>query len=172
MSVRASPRFGREPTAMVLPCPCSSFDPVEARPPGASVQHAAYGVRIGGHIPPTPMRLTHLALLAALALPACDGSALSVEAPAMEGPAVVRGAVVSVDTAPLAYDGPATVVVATDGGRATVKVPSNLPTCEASGLGLVFELAPGDAVEARGDAGPKGAVVPCASADHYLRRAP
>ena len=98
--------------------------------------------------------LPALVLLAACASPPVEGG-------------VVRGEVVSVDLAPLAYDGDALVVVRTDGGERTVRVPARVNVCEAD-LPALDALRPGVRVEARGEAGADGDVTPCTSPDHFL----
>ena len=81
----------------------------------------------------------------------------------------VRGEVVSVDAAPLAYDGDALVVVRTDAGERTVRVPARVNLCEAADLPALDTLRPGDHVEARGDVNAEGDVTPCASPNHFFR---
>ncbi|MDT0632790.1 hypothetical protein RQM47_12575 [Rubrivirga sp. S365] len=82
---------------------------------------------------------------------------------------VLRGEVVSVDAAPLAYDGDALVVVRTDAGERTVHVPARINLCAASDFPDLGTLQPGDRVEARGEENAEGGVTPCTSADHFFR---
>ena len=83
------------------------------------------------------------------------------------------GEVVSVDTAPMAYDGDAVVRLRTDAGETiTVHVPARTNLCAADGLGIVGDLRPGDWVEVRGTPGANGEIRPCSEADHVLRRVP
>ena len=112
--------------------------------------------------PPTSRFAGRLPLLALLLpLAACASSP--------DAGGVVRGEVVSVDTAPLAYDGDAVVVVRTDSGERTVRVPARINLCEATDFPALDTLRPGDRVEARGEVNAKGDVTPCMSADHFLR---
>lgn len=108
------------------------------------------------------------ALVLVLLLGACASPEPS-EAPASSS-ALVVGTVVSVDLDPIAYDGDGVIVVRTDDGERTVRIPARTNLCEAEGLGLAFDLAPGDAVEVRGAAAPDGSVTPCTSPDHRLAR--
>ncbi|MEX0673064.1 MAG: hypothetical protein WDZ82_00320 [Candidatus Paceibacterota bacterium] len=84
------------------------------------------------------------------------------------------GTIVSVDTDQVAADGPAFVtVLQEDETEVVVAVPSmGINLCPAQeNIADVFELEAGDEVEVRGrvDSGFEGAIVPCESADHYLR---
>ena len=110
--------------------------------------------------------LPALALLAACAAPP-DGDPPGADG--FDAGATVRGEVVSVDAAPLAYDGDALVVVRTDGGERTVRVPARINLCETDDLVTLDALRPGVRVEARGGVGADGDVTPCASPDHFLR---
>ena len=83
----------------------------------------------------------------------------------------VRGTVLSVDLNPWAYDGNAVLLVGTDRGEARVEVPARTNLCAATGLGLVSDLQPGDAVVIVGEQVEGGATVPCTSASHALQRA-
>ena len=132
---------------------------------------------------PTLMRVLALLLIVTVvALPACDSGRSSAVDPTPsfvatgDGDAVVVGRIAAVDLAPLAYDAPGVVTVDTDSGPTAVFVEAFANLCEAEGLGVLFELAPGDRVEVlgelverRGGIGEEG-VLPCASADHYVRR--
>lgn len=84
----------------------------------------------------------------------------------------VSGVVLSVDREAITYDGPAYVVIdVLDGSQVTVAVPSmGLGLCEAREDILdVYTLTPGTKVEVRGALGEDGYIVPCQSADHFLR---
>lgn len=82
----------------------------------------------------------------------------------------MAGTVVSVDRSPMAYDGDARIEVETDHGqRRTVFVAARMTLCEASGLGLVAELAPGDRIRVVGEP-VEGGFRPCAEPWHLLAR--
>jgi hypothetical protein len=83
----------------------------------------------------------------------------------------MAGTVVSVDRSPMAADDDARIEVETDHGqRRTVFVAARMNLCEASGLGLVSELAPGDRIRVVGEP-VEGGVRPCAEPWHLLARA-
>jgi|GEM_PF-1549863 len=85
-----------------------------------------------------------------------------------------RGTVAEVDREAIAYDGPAYVMInLEEGGTATIAVPSmGLNLCAAQENILdVYTLEEGARVEVRGTVGEEGHIVPCQSADHYLRLA-
>ena len=106
-----------------------------------------------------PASFVALLLLAACAAPPDGGT---------DSGATVRGEVVSVDAAPLAYDGDALVVVRTDAGERTVRVPARINLCDAEVADL-GTLRPGTRIEARGETNADGDVTPCTSAEHFLR---
>ena len=103
------------------------------------------------------------------ALPALLVLAACAAPPDADAGGVLRGEVVSVDAAPLAYDGDALVVVRTDAGERTVRVPARVNLCAAADLVDLGALRPGVRVEARGSVDAEGDVTPCTSADHFLR---
>lgn len=118
------------------------------------------------------MRLA-TALLLLLASGCARTPADRVEAPAplpVGEDTTVVGTVATVDTDPWAYDGNAVLVVTTDAGDVRVEVPARTNLCAATELGLVTQLAPGEAVEVVGERTEAGAVVPCGRAAHGLRR--
>ena len=83
----------------------------------------------------------------------------------------MAGTVISVDQSPMAYDGDAQIEVETDHGqRQTVFVAARMALCEAAGLGLVAELAPGDRIRVVGES-VEGGLRPCAEPWHLLARA-
>lgn len=111
-------------------------------------------------------------LLPSLLLALVAGCAPSPSAsPGTSTEVTVRGTVVSVDLAPMAYDGNAVLLVATDDGEARVEIPARTNLCTATGLSLVSGLRPGDAVVVVGARTESGAIVPCTSAGHSLQRA-
>ena len=103
--------------------------------------------------------LPALLLLAACAAPPDGGT---------DPGGVVRGEVVSVDATPLTYDGDALVVVRTDAGERTVRVPARLNLCEAE-IADLSTLVLGVRVEARGETNTDGDVTPCTSSEHFFR---
>ena len=86
--------------------------------------------------------------------------------------AIVTGEVVTIDAEPMTYDGDGVVTVLTPDGTRDILIAARMNLCPAEGLGLLGELSPGTTVTARGtvveDEG--GAIRPCDSPDHYLRR--
>lgn len=97
-----------------------------------------------------------------LLLSACAG-------PRGEAGPTVRGEVVSVDAEPMTYDGDALVVVRTEAGARTVRIPARFGLCAATDVVDLLALRPGIRVEAQGEVNADGDVTPCASPDHYLR---
>lgn len=84
----------------------------------------------------------------------------------------VRGTVVSVNTEQAMVDGPVLITVRSqDEKEAVVAVPSmGLPLCAAStNMADAFALTAGQYIEVRGAVGADGTIIPCESADHYLR---
>lgn len=85
--------------------------------------------------------------------------------------ASITGDVVSVDTRPWTYDGPAVVVVATaTAGRIRVMLPARWNLCRAAQPDNVQSLQPRDRVQASGTVSTAGALVVCEQPQHYLRR--
>lgn len=85
----------------------------------------------------------------------------------------VRGTVLSVNGEQVALDGPYVVTIETEDGQATVEVPSMgillCPAYEAGNLLSIDEIRAGEEIEVRGSVSESGAIVPCESADHYIR---
>lgn len=83
-----------------------------------------------------------------------------------------RGTVVSVNTEQAMVDGPVLITLREESGEeAVVAVPSmGLPTCAArANMADAFAVTAGQYVEVRGAVGVDGMIIPCESADHYLR---
>lgn len=83
-----------------------------------------------------------------------------------------RGTIVSVDAEQAMVDGPVLITLREESGEvAVIAVPSmGLPTCAArANMADAFALAPGQYIEVRGAVGVDGMIIPCESADHYLR---
>lgn len=85
--------------------------------------------------------------------------------------ASLQGSVVSVDTAPWAYDGNATIVISTaEAGKVEVQLPARWNLCKAQPLGDVQALKPGDRVEVVGTVSESNRLVVCAEPQHLLRK--
>ena len=85
--------------------------------------------------------------------------------------ATIEGEVVSVDTAPWAYDGHAAVtVVTTAHGPVTVQLPARWNLCKAQAPGDVQALKPGERVQAIGTVTAPDTLVVCEQPQHVLRR--
>ena len=127
-----------------------------------------------------------MALVAAmLAMSACATAPLPTAplstappATAPPGPALVvgqqatiEGEVVSVDTAPWAYDGNAVVTVSTtSAGTISVQLPARWNLCKAQAPGDVQALKPGERVQAIGTVTAPDTLVVCEQPQHVLRR--
>jgi hypothetical protein len=85
--------------------------------------------------------------------------------------ASLQGNVVSVDTAPWAYDGNAIIVISTsDAGNVDVQLPARWNLCKAQPLGDVQALKPGDRVEVVGTVSESNRLVVCSEPQHLLRK--
>jgi hypothetical protein len=85
-----------------------------------------------------------------------------------------KGAVQAVDLEKVAFDGPMVITIRLENGTSqTIAVPSmGLPLCAAyqnNNIADVYKLEVGQEVEVRGVTAEDGSIVPCESADHYLR---
>ena len=83
-----------------------------------------------------------------------------------------RGTITSVNTEQAMVDGPILITVREEGGNEViVAVPSmGLPMCAArANMADAFALTAGQYIEVHGAVGAEGMIVPCESADHYLR---
>ena len=132
-------------------------------------------------------RSTHLVLrpraalvVAMLAMSACAAAPRSSAPPATAPPgpalvigqqATIEGEVVSVDTAPWAYDGNAVVTVSTArAGTVSVQLPARWNLCKAQAPGDVQALKPRDRVQAIGTVTAPDTLVVCEQPQHVLRR--
>ena len=85
--------------------------------------------------------------------------------------ATIEGDVVSVDTAPWAYDGNAVVTVSPTGaGTVRVQLPARWNLCKAQPPGDVQALKPGDRVQAIGTVTAPDTLVVCEQPQHTLRK--
>jgi hypothetical protein len=112
---------------------------------------------------------------AMLAISACAATPLPTAPPAAAlvagQQATVEGEVVSVDTAPWAYDGNAVVSVSTSrAGTISVQLPARWNLCKAQSPGDVQALKPGERVQAIGTVTAPGTLVVCEQPQHVLRR--
>ena len=85
--------------------------------------------------------------------------------------ATIEGDVVSVDTAPWAYDGNAVVTVSTtSAGTVSVQLPARWNLCKAQPPGDVQALKPRDRVQVIGTVTAPDALVVCEQPQHTLRK--
>jgi hypothetical protein len=85
--------------------------------------------------------------------------------------ATIEGDVVSVDTAPWAYDGNAVVTVSTiHAGTVSVQLPARWNLCKAQPLDDVQGLKPHDRVQAIGNVTALDTLVVCEQPQHTLRK--
>ena len=85
--------------------------------------------------------------------------------------ATIEGDVVSVDTAPWAYDGNAVITVSTaTAGMVRVQLPARWNLCKAQPLDDVPALQPRDRVQVVGTVTAPGELVVCEQRQHRLRR--
>lgn len=83
----------------------------------------------------------------------------------------IEGMVVSVDTAPWAYDGNAVVTVATaTAGTVKVQLPARWNLCKAQPHQGIQELKPRDRVRAVGTVAEDNQLVVCAQPQHLVRK--
>ncbi len=86
------------------------------------------------------------------------------------------GRILSVDTSEVAFDGPHLLTLDVSGELFTIAVPSmGLPLCaayQANNIGDVSLFKNGDEIEVKGILTEEGRIVPCESAEHYLRPKP
>jgi hypothetical protein len=84
-----------------------------------------------------------------------------------------RGLVTAIDVSAMAYDGPGKIFITSldTNTEVVIEVPSvGLAACAAKDMiADISAIAVGDGVEISGDLLETGAVVPCTSAEHYLR---
>lgn len=132
-------------------------------------------------LPPTPavvrpvphgasIRLAPPAALLMLLL-GCAAPGSALQPLATDRQVVLEGRVASVDTAPMAYDGDALVVLDSAAhGAVTVHIPARTNLCRAQGLELLPELRAGDRLRVEGLATGPGNVTVCQEPTHSLQR--
>ena len=124
------------------------------------------------HSVPSP----RVAMIAAmLAMSACAAAPSATAPPAtalvVGQQATIEGDVVSVDTAPWAYDGNAVVTVSTtSAGTVRVQLPARWNLCKAQPPGDVQALKPRDRVQAIGTVTAPDTLVVCEQPQHTLRK--
>ena len=112
-----------------------------------------------------------VALSSLLVLAACTTTPSGSGALVVGQEASIEGDVLSVDTAPWAYDGNAVVTVATaTSGAVKVQLPARWNLCKAQPHVGVQELKPRDRVRAVGTAAGDNSLVVCAQPEHQLRK--
>ncbi len=124
-------------------------------------------------------RLTHARSVAKLAMLLAMLAALSA-CTTMQAPgaalvagqeASIEGDVISVDTAPWAYDGNAVVTVASaTSGTVKVQLPARWNLCKAQPHAGIQEFKPGNRVCAVGTVADDNSLVVCAQPQHQLRK--
>lgn len=110
-----------------------------------------------------------------LALSACASrpDAIPAAAWSIGDEATLEGTVVSVDTAPWAYDGNAVVTVAgPPPGNVAVQLPARWNLCKAPPPDEVQALKPGDRVQVAGTVTAPRELVVCQQPVHHLRKLP
>ena len=123
-------------------------------------------------------RITHPVLFSRVAVIAAALATLAACATAPMGTALVvgqqatiEGDVVSVDTAPWAYDGNAVVTVSTtSAGTVSVQLPARWNLCKAQPLDDVQGLKPHDRVQAVGTVTAPDTLVVCEQPQHTLHK--
>lgn len=119
-------------------------------------------------------RIFPLLVASALTLSACATAPVSVPASAafeVGQQAAFEGEVVSVDTAPWAYDGNAIVAVSSSAsGTVKVQLPARWNLCKAQPLADVQALRPGDRVRIVGTVTAADEVVVCQQPQDVLRK--
>ena len=120
-----------------------------------------------------PARVAMIAAM--LAMSACatapPPTATAATALVVGQQATIEGDVVSVDTAPWAYDGNAVVTVSTTrAGTVSVQLPARWNLCKAQPPGDVQALKPRDRVQVIGTVTAPDALVVCEQPQHTLRK--
>lgn len=83
-----------------------------------------------------------------------------------------KGEIIAIDLDGIAYDAPARLTIRLeDGAKLDIRVPSfGLGFCAAKdAIADVYGLKVGATISVRGEVTDDGSVIPCQSADHYLR---
>ncbi len=95
----------------------------------------------------------------------------STDASGTTSATTVSGEITDIDRSQIASDGPYVITLSASDGEVTVEVPSmGLPTCAASDdIADMANLSVGQMISVSGSQQDNGAIVPCESADHFLR---
>jgi hypothetical protein len=128
-----------------------------------------------------PVLFPRVALSATMLLMSACAMAPSATAPPAAAPpatalvvgqqATIEGELVSVDTAPWAYDGNAVLTVSTaSAGTVSVQLPARWNLCKAQPPADVQALKPRDRVQAIGTVTALDTLVVCEQPQHALRR--
>lgn len=122
-------------------------------------------------MPSFPLRSHVLAVLATASLLVACATPGPGDAGTSRLTVRTTGTIVSIDTAPWAYDGHAVVRLESADGRLAVLLPARWNLCQATPVD-VEALGPGMRVEVVGEQDPEGGVVVCADASHRLQPLP
>jgi hypothetical protein len=102
--------------------------------------------------------------------PSTSPSATPPPATAAGGDRTISGVITAIDFDPMAYDGDGVLTVETDeGAEVRVFIPARMHLCEAT-FEALDGLGVGHRITVRGEASEPGAIRPCTSAEHYVRR--
>ena len=125
---------------------------------------------IGAMLPPRVAVIAALLMMSACTtVPPPTSSRATALVPGQQ--ATIEGEVVSVDTAPWAYDGNAVVTVSTaSAGTVSVQLPARWNLCKAQPPGDVQALQPRDRVQAIGTVTAPDTLVVCEQPQHTLRK--
>lgn len=119
----------------------------------------------------SPERQLAIALSTVLSVAACTTVPSANRALIVGQEASIEGSVLSVDTAPWAYDGNAVVTVATvSSGTIKVQLPARWNLCKAQPHTGVQELRPRDRVRAVGTVAADNSLVVCTQPAHLLHK--
>lgn len=86
------------------------------------------------------------------------------------GGGALEGRVLSIDTAPWAYDGSGVLVVDAGGRTLRVALPARWNLCKGRGLDEAGTLKPGDRVRVRGTVAADGSIDACSDAASSIER--
>lgn len=83
----------------------------------------------------------------------------------------IQGSVTAVNLEQMMVDGPAVITIElADASTQEIRVPSmGINLCASKDIADVYQIKVGDKVEVKGSEGEEGSIIPCESADHFLR---